>query len=1742
MALNSALTAVSSSINLHATGNVTQTAAFTAAITAAGLGLHGTGDFTLTNTDNAVTTIAGGDSTTQLGSVSFVNAGALTIGSVNPEGITSSGDIRIETLTGDLTVSEDIVSTSNNRVSVVLVAGKATVTGDSTGGDIKITHGATITVESDSQALLYTGSLSGTTGVAETASGAGDGLVAFGSGRFRYNADETTDFSTGDWLDLAEAGLYAIYRQQPTVTVKAVNDSIVYGELAPTAYERGFTGLFNGDTSEIFTGDVSWTTTPTGNPDDPNSTGISSAGLLEAGVMRHAIDVVISGNDDGLTNGLGYLFLGDVKAALTVVPKTVTVTGLRSASKVYDGMDTAIVLGRGSLDGSVAMADGNVNDGLIIIGDDVSVRERNIDSALDIQAKFDSKDVLTATKVSFSDVLVGADAANYAYVIEDTSARITPKIVRLSASKVYDGTEDLTGHVTVATGVTVNGQVEVLSYEDVAAAFKHVVNDTPNYIRRISLLDGDESNLPAGSTAGLASNYIAPPALDATTAPVTITPRTLELALSNQDGKLVLKVYDGTRDAPSIGFDPVFNVLLTAEPNEGFVATDTGATFSFASALYNSKDVPLANNVVVSGIQVVSIDGDTGSKATDYEVKLSSLSIEAEITPRPVTFSAEKTYDGTTDLTGVVEVMTEDSEGNLRSIFELLGESLVVSGAQSASKDVVARDADGKEFNNYITGAGLSVTDGEGGLVSNYLLPADFDVTSGPVTITPARLDVRAADDAKLEGQNDFAGYAGAIFNGFVNGETPVHLGGSLTISRDLLVSNDPNEVLNNELVGRYQGVLRPEGLTSENYEIVFEKGDFTIVGPDTLLLRSTVSGTQTYGSAPVYTLATAQYLNGATVFNLTLSSDVPNTAPDVVVSGANVTVGDPDAPDATFSLVPVAAQTSRAGLLRVGGYNVQADDVVITGDPGFTSAMATGGLLVTPKEITLAVDFDFGETSKIYDGSTSIAGLQFENLEIPNIESSTATPSVKDDLVLIGSGSFDDRHVGSGKTVTLRFALDGDDAVNYKLSSNELSNHQGTITQRESVTFVGRDGALWSDGRAWEGGATPDRISIEQADSRASAALQRINWAPLDNEDKTSALKDLFALSRNAGNDAIRNFVESHNNLSQLDVTDQNAIIDTMINLWKIQDNVGTVVISGKTVVYDVDRVGATGSDIVFGQIDNRAGRLEVQSSTEFDFSNQLTGSGELAQTGQGILTVTGDNNGFTGVLDIGSGQLVIGTSTSAGIDVKVISDGGTLALGLVPNSDDLMQLEPIALNSLRVTGSVTIAGLGSASTGYVYTVGDQVYDGALTFLSSGVPSDSDSLGLANFLSLNGGIEFNGTVSAGVGAKGNGTLDSGRSLVVQANNGRVTFGDQVGMPVKNLLFTSQYQGNRDVNPWAVQVKANEIYVLGDITTFETQLYDGPVFIGDNGSNGFTRTLISLDPNVTFLSTVDAVQEGVHSLDVRAYTLQQLRTEEPSVEFYDKVGSIRRLRSLNVETGLQDNDPLALVATPLPDTDQAIGRVLISDNMSTTGNQRFLTERAFFDPAVLSTDDGVIDITLGTGDFAQATGLRNLRFEVGLRGGLGAGLAGALTDLGIDPNAATRRILPPGFGNNSSNNGSGAVGAGGNPPFGNAVGLGQAELGPVNLGELVRTGAASIAGNLLGGSVSAQLSTVMSLVDSMRAGLTTVAGDQAGVQLSSSVLLSSEVEVGAIDTLVCNEDIAGISLECESVGTVAQGG
>ena len=310
--------------------------------------------------------------------------------------------------------------------------------------------------------------------------------------------------------------------------------------------------------------------------------------------------------------------------------------------------------------------------------------------------------MVTATTVSFSGLsLTGADAGNYTLTAhtDDTAARITARTVGLTANKVYDGTTDLAGHVTVTTGVT----GETLSYSGATASSARVATSN-KFIQDITFGDA------AAGSVGLASNYQLP-TLDAANAPVTISAKSLTLSLTNTG---VTKVYDGTTNAP-VGFTPSWTV-------SGLVSGDTAADFDFTAAAYNDANVSAATTLTLSGLTVASVTGNKGSQTSDYALVSNSESVGATISKANLTVRAnDDAHFFTQSVTG-----TAAFNGVSYSGFVNGETSSVLSGSATVMREGSQTDA-----GTYL-GVLAPVTSGL--TTANY----NFTAVNGDYTIVPA--------------------------------------------------------------------------------------------------------------------------------------------------------------------------------------------------------------------------------------------------------------------------------------------------------------------------------------------------------------------------------------------------------------------------------------------------------------------------------------------------------------------------------------------------------------------------------------------------------------------------------------------------------------------------------------------------------------------------------------------------------------------------------------------------------------------------------------------------------------------------------------------------------------------------------------------------------------------------------------------------------------------------------------------
>jgi autotransporter-associated beta strand protein len=303
-----------------------------------------TANTTLTSTGDAISasTIDGGYSLT-------INSGAaqsLTSAIGSSTALTS---INVSTTSGNLTLGDDIAVTSTGTDAMIFNAGSSTAAGTSTGGNIIISGSPTFTTGSGGRMTYYTGSISGSTGLTS--------LIGSGSHRFRYNSDETTT----NYSAALSSGKYAIYREQPTLTITADNETVTYST-APSESVT-ITGMQNGDASAtVVTTDAS----------------ISIGGDTSTSGNYIVGDHTITPSAAASTYGYGFSYS---TGTLTVNTKALTIGGITASNKTYNGNTTA------TIDASAATFTGLVD------GDAVTVSATGT---------FDNKNVGTNKTVTLS--------------------------------------------------------------------------------------------------------------------------------------------------------------------------------------------------------------------------------------------------------------------------------------------------------------------------------------------------------------------------------------------------------------------------------------------------------------------------------------------------------------------------------------------------------------------------------------------------------------------------------------------------------------------------------------------------------------------------------------------------------------------------------------------------------------------------------------------------------------------------------------------------------------------------------------------------------------------------------------------------------------------------------------------------------------------------------------------------------------------------------------------------------------------------------------------------------------------------------------------------------------------------------------------------------------------------------------------------------------------------------------------
>ena len=363
-----------------------------------------------------------------------------------------------------------------------------------------------------------------------------------------------------------------------------------------------------------------------------------------------AVNVALTYSGADLGN---YTTVSSQATTANITRRNLTFSHLTIADKTYDGTTAGNVTGTFDLSGG------------LITGDSVTV------DAASPSATFADKHAGSNKAVTVSGVtLSGTDAGNYQVQTALGTASIFKKTLDVTgltpASKVYDGTTlaSTTGVPDVSASFIMGDDVAVnVGSFSVNFLDKNVGTNKP------LLLTG---SVLTGADAG---NYA--PLLNSTS---SITPRTLLVTAVGLD-----KVYDGT---------PAAQVTISDNRVSGDALTVTG------SGLFGDKNVASGKTVSVSGVAV------SGADAGNYSYTGgSALTTTASITPKSVSASGSREYDGSTNVSAVsFSGLVSGDALELVSGLALLDKNVGQNKAYTGSPTLAGTDA-----GNYLL-SGLSYT------------------------------------------------------------------------------------------------------------------------------------------------------------------------------------------------------------------------------------------------------------------------------------------------------------------------------------------------------------------------------------------------------------------------------------------------------------------------------------------------------------------------------------------------------------------------------------------------------------------------------------------------------------------------------------------------------------------------------------------------------------------------------------------------------------------------------------------------------------------------------------------------------------------------------------------------------------------------------------------------------------------------------------------------------------------------
>ena len=814
------------------------------------------------------------------------------------------------------------------------------------------------------------------------------------------------------------------------------------------------------------------------------------------------------------------------------------------------------------------------------------------------------------------------------------------------------------------------------------------------------------------------------------------------------------KVYDGTTAATTIASRSLTGIVPGDDVNLGTSGT---------VAAFSSKNVG-SYTPSVTGLSL------SGTTAGNYVLSTASVSPSASITVRAITVTAAtntKTYDGTPSAAAV---------GSITSGSIAAGDTAPAWTETYNNPNV----ATGKT----LTAAG-TVSDGNSG--NNYAVTF-VNNTSG--VINQATLGITANNDSKTYGQTKSYGAGSTAFSstGLQNGETI----GTVTITASGGTAVDA-------AVGSYN--LTPSAATGgtftpANYNITYNNGTLTV--GKALLTVAADDQTRGYGQDnPELTYTITGFINGEDTNVLSglpdIHTDATNTS---TVAGSPYTIAVTNGTlvatnnnydfafvDGALTVTPAPLTVTADNQSKVYGDAVPAltatitgfvngeDTNVLSGAPDLsTTATATSPVAGSPYTISvtngtlMATNYDFAfvsgtltVTTASVTGHITASDKTYDGTPTATIASRSLDGVIGSDDVSLtgGAASFDNKNVGTGKSVTATgLSLSGADAGNYTLASSSASTTASINARALVVSATGSDKVY--DGTASASVILSDnRVSGDNfTDSYSAASFTDKNVGPA----KPISVTGIAISGPDAGNYTANTAASTSANITTAPVTGHITASD------KTYDGLTDATITGRSLdgVIGSDDVILTGGTANF--VDKNVGTGKTVTATGLTLTGTDAGNYALASSSASTtasinlapLTVSADNKSktvgvsnptltatYVGFVN-GEDTNVLTTAVSLGTTATDGSPVGTYPItasgGEAPNyiinyTDGTMTVDVMPQLSIVTSGTQVIVTCRATISTQTYQIEykDDLRDTAWTLLGSPTLGTGGSIAFTN-------------------------------------------------------------------------------------------------------------------------------------------------------------------------------------------------------------------------------------------------------------------------------------------------------------------------------------------------------------------------------------------------------------------------